>query len=119
MPRVKRGTTANKRRKNLLKHAKGFMWTRSTKYRQAKEALLHAWTFAFNDRRKKKGDFRRLWQIRINAAVRPLGLSYSKFIHGLKEAKIDIDRKILSDLAEHQPAVFEQIAKTAQQHLGK
>ncbi len=93
------------------------MWTRSTKYRQAKEALLHAWSFAFNDRRKKKGQFRRLWQIRINAAARQHGLSYSKFIFGLKKANIGIDRKILSDLAEHQPQVFEQIATQAKAQL--
>src|SRR6185369_4502528 len=112
MPRVKRGTTANKRRKNLLKHTKGFMWGRKTKYRQAKEALLHAWTFQFNDRRKKKGNFRRLWQIHIGAATRAQGLPYNKFIAGLKKNKIDLDRKILSDLAQSEPEVFQQILDT-------
>lgn len=115
MARVKRGTTANKRRKKLLKAAKGFMWTRHSKYRQAKEGLLHAWRFAFNDRRKKKGQFRRVWQIRINAGVRQHGLNYSNFIHSLKKNNIEIDRKILSHLVEHEPQVFKQIIDRAQQ----
>ncbi len=113
MPRVKRGTTANKRRKNLLKHTKGFMWTRKNKYRQAKEALLHAWTFQFNDRRKKKGNFRRLWQIQIGAATRAEGMPYNKFIAGLKKNSIDLDRKVLADLAQHEPEVFKKIMETA------
>ncbi len=113
MPRVKRGTQANKRRKNLLKHAKGFMWTRKSKYRQAKEALLHAWSFQFADRRKKKRDFRRLWQIRIGAAARENNISYSQLINQLKKAKIELDRKILSDLAQHEPEVFKKIVETA------
>lgn len=117
MPRVKRGTTANKRRKNLLKHAKGFMWTRSTKYRQAKEALLHAWSHQFNDRRKKKGYARRLWQIQIGAATKQDGLSYSKFIAGLKKANIELDRKILSDLARTQPEIFKKIVDLSQSTL--
>jgi len=112
MPRVKRGTTANKRRKNLLKHAKGFMWGRSTKYRQAKEALLHAWSFQFNDRRKKKGNFRRLWQVQIGAATRLNGLPYNKFIAGLKKAHIDLDRKILSNLAQSEPEIFRRIVES-------
>lgn len=112
MPRVKRGTIANKRRKNVLKHTKGFMWTRSTKFRQAKEALLHAWSHSFNDRRKKKGQFRRLWQIQIGAATRELGLPYNKFIAGLKKANIELDRKILSDLAKNEPKIFSKIVST-------
>ena len=113
MPRVKRGIQANKRRKNLLKNTKGFMWTRKSKYRQAKEALLHAWSFQFADRRKKKSNFRRLWQIRINAAARENNLSYSQLINKLKKAKIELDRKILSDLAQHEPAVFKKVVETA------
>src|SRR3989338_7478245 len=113
MPRVKRGKTKNKRRKNLLKHAKGFMWTRKSKYRQAKEALLHAWSFQFADRKKKKGNFRRLWQIKINAAARENGISYSKLIPLLKKADIQLDRKILADFAEHNPEVFKQILNSA------
>lgn len=113
MPRVKRGVQANKRRKNLLKHTKGFMWGRNSKYRSAKEALLHAWTFQFKDRRKKKGNFRRLWQIQIGAGAKLNGLSYSKFINGLKKAHIDLDRKILADLAGNQPEIFAEIVKAA------
>lgn len=85
------------------------MWTRDSKYRQAKEALLHAWSFQFADRKKKKRDFRRLWQIKINAAARENGLSYSKLIHQLKKANIELDRKILSDLAANNPEIFKKI----------
>ncbi|PIS40272.1 MAG: 50S ribosomal protein L20, partial [Candidatus Nealsonbacteria bacterium CG08_land_8_20_14_0_20_36_22] len=79
MVRVKRGKTAHRRRKNLLKHTKGFRWGRKSKYRLAKEALLHAWKYAYRDRRTKKREFRKLWQIQINAACREQGLSYSRF----------------------------------------
>lgn len=109
MPRVKRAVGANKRRKNLLKHTKGFMWTRKSKYRQAKEALLHAWSFQFADRKKKKRNFRRLWQIKINAAARENGLSYSKLISQFKRAEIELDRKILADIAQNKPAIFKKI----------
>jgi len=112
MPRVKRGTTANKRRNNLLKHAKGFMWTRKSKYRQAKEALLHAWSFQFADRKKKKRDFRRLWQIKIKAAARENGLSYGKLIDRLTKSKVALDRKILANLGQHEPEVFKKIVET-------
>lgn len=109
MPRVKRGVRANRRRKRLLKHAKGFMWTRKSKFRQAKEGLLHAWSFQFADRKKKKRDFRRLWQIKINAAARENDLTYSKLINQLKKANIELDRKILAYLAEHESEVFKKI----------
>ena len=109
MVRVKRGTITHKRRERLLKHTKGFSWGRKSKYRLAKEALLHAWTHAYFDRRKKKGYFRALWQIQINAACRQHGLSYSKFIHGLKQKKIELDRKILAQLAQNQPEIFKKI----------
>ena len=109
MVRVKRGTITHKRRERLLKHTKGFRWGRKSKYRLAKEALLHAWTHAYFDRRKKKGYFRALWQIQINAACRQRGLSYSKFIHGLKQKKIELDRKILAQLAQNQPEIFKKI----------
>jgi len=95
----------------LLKHAKGFMWTRKSKYRQAKEALLHAWSFQFADRKKKKRDFRRLWQIKINAAARENGVSYSKFINQLMKQNIELDRKILADLAENHPEIFKQLVQ--------
>ena len=116
MTRVKRGTIANKRRKNLLKHTKGFRYGRKTKYRLAKEALLHAWTHAFRDRRLKKREARRLWQVKINAAVREYELSYSKFIKALKDKKIGLDRKILAELAEKQPIVFKEIVEKIKQN---
>ena len=109
MSRVKRGVTQHARKKRLLKHTKGFMWTRKTKFRQAKEATLHAWSFQFADRKKKKRDFRRLWQVKINAAARENGLSYSKLIDRLKKSNIELDRKILSDIAANHPEVFKQI----------
>jgi large subunit ribosomal protein L20 len=111
MVRVKRGKTASKRRKNLLKHTKGFRWGRKSKYKAAKEALLHAWTYAYRDRRTKKRDFRRLWQIHIGAACKNLGVSYSKFIAGLKKNKIEIDRKILSVLVKDYPQIFEKVVE--------
>jgi len=111
MARVKRGKTARKRRKRLLKYAKGFRWGRKSKYRQAKEALLHAFTYAFRDRRAKKREFRRLWQTQIGAACRQHGLSYNKFIHSLKEKKIALDRKSLATLAKDYPEIFEKIVE--------
>ena len=109
MTRVKRGVNATRKRKKILKYTKGFMWGRSKKEAAAKEALLHAWTHQFMGRKKRKRDFRRLWQVKINAAVRPEGISYSKFIAALKKANVALDRKILADLAEHQPDVFKKI----------
>lgn len=109
MVRVKRGKTARKRRKRLLKHTKGFRWGRKSKYRAAKEAILHAWKYSCRDRRAKKRDFRRLWQIQINAACRQQGLSYNRFIHRLKEKKVGLDRKILANLARSYPKIFEKI----------
>ena len=111
MTRVKRGTIAHKRRKNVLKYTKGFRWGRKSKYRAAKEALLHAWTHAFSGRKQKKRDFRQLWNIQINAACRQYGLPYNKFIHGLKKADIALDRKILAQLANQHPKVFEKIVE--------
>ena len=111
MTRVKRGKIAHKRRKNVLKHTKGFRWGRKSKYRLAKEALLHAWTYSFRDRKTKKRNFRRLWQIQINAVCRERGLSYSKFIAGLKKNKIEIDRKILARIAQNHPAIFEKLVE--------
>ena len=109
MSRVKRGKTAHKRRKKVIKQAKGYKWGRKSKYKAAKEALMHAYAHAYKDRKRKKRDFRRLWQIKINAAVRKEGLTYSKFMAALKKAKIELDRKILADLAEHNPDVFKKI----------
>lgn len=113
MPRVKRGKIALKRREKILKYTKGFKWGRKSKERAAKEALLHAWTHAYRDRRVKKRTARGLWQIQLNAAVRPEGLNYSQFIYGLKKAKIELDRKVLSELAREHPEVFKEIVNKA------
>jgi len=113
MTRVKRGKISLKRRKNVLKQTKGYMWGRKSKERAAKEALLHAYLHSFQDRRKKKRDFRRLWQVRINAAARENGFSYSKLIALLKNKNIILDRKIMADLAANKPEVFSKIVETA------
>ena len=102
---------AHKRRKHLLKYTKGFRWGRKSKFRLAKEALLHAWKYAYRDRRTKKRDFRKLWQIQINAACRQFGISYSKFINLLKKNKIELDRKILATLAQNHPQIFKKIVE--------
>jgi len=115
MVRVKRGKTAHKRRKRLLRYAKGFRWGRKSKYRAAKVALMHAWEYAYRDRRTKKRDFRALWQTQINAACRQYGISYSKFIYGLKKNKIELDRKILANLAKEHPQIFEKIVVKAKE----
>ncbi|MFW6378019.1 MAG: 50S ribosomal protein L20, partial [Bacillota bacterium] len=99
MPRVKRGSKARKRRKKVLKNAKGFFGSRSKLFRPANEAVMKSLDYAYRDRRRKKRDFRRLWITRINAAARQNGLSYSRFINGLKQANVEIDRKILADMA--------------------
>ncbi|MDP3989345.1 MAG: 50S ribosomal protein L20 [bacterium] len=109
MSRVKRGTIGNKRRKAVLKAAKGFRFGRSTKERQAREALLHAGRHAFAHRRRKKSDFRALWQTKISAAVRPHGFSYSRFMGTLKKKNIALDRKSLATMAEHSPESFKRI----------
>jgi large subunit ribosomal protein L20 len=111
MTRVKRGTTALKRRHSVLEKVKGYRFGRSKKERQAREAIAHAGVHAFAHRRDKKNDFRRLWSIKINAAGRILGLSYSKLISALKKQEIKLDRKILAALAETRPDVFERIVK--------
>jgi len=111
MTRVKRGTMAHKRRKKIIKQAKGFKWGRKSKYKLAKEALRHAWTYAYRDRKVKKRDFRRLWNIKINAATREKDITYSQFINKLKKAKIELDRKILAHLAEEKPEIFDKIVE--------
>lgn len=113
MARVKRGKIAHKRRKHLLKYTKGFRWGRKAKYKLAKDALLHGWKYAYRDRKTKKRELRKLWQIQINAACREHGISYSKFIHNLKENKIELDRKVLSILAQDRPEIFKKILETA------
>jgi large subunit ribosomal protein L20 len=109
MPRVKRGKNALKKRKKILSYTKGFKWGRKSKERAAKEALLHAWSNKFVGRKKKKRDFRSLWQIKINAGARIEGTTYSKLISDLKKNNITLDRKILADLAEHQPEIFKAV----------
>jgi large subunit ribosomal protein L20 len=112
MTRVKRGTLKNKKRKNLLSQTKGMRFGRSTKKIQAKEALLHAGNYSFAHRKDKKADARSLWTTQINAAVRPLGVTYSRFIDGLKKKNILIDRKILSGFAKNNPETFARIVKS-------
>jgi len=111
MSRVKRGKIAHKRRKRLLKQVKGFRWGRKAKYRLAKDALYHAWEYAYRDRRTKKRDFRQLWQTQISAACRQAGISYSRFIAGLKKNKIELDRKVLASLAQNHPEIFQKIVE--------
>lgn len=111
MPRVKRGTTHVKMRKKLRKEAKGFKWGRKNTIRQAKTALKKAGAHAFVGRRDKKADFRAVWQIRIGAFVRELGLNYSKFINKLKVNKIELDRKILADLALNNKKIMAKIVE--------
>lgn len=114
MPRVKRGFKARHRRNKVLKLAKGYRGARSKLFRSATEAVDRALNYAFRDRRVKKRDFRALWITRINAAARINGLSYSKLIHGLKIAKVEIDRKVMADLAVSDPKGFAAIAAVAQ-----
>ena len=110
MPRVKRGVTARARHKKVLAKAKGFRGRRGNVYRIAKEAVMKAGQYAYRDRRNKKRDFRALWIARINAAVRELGLTYSAFMAGMKKANIEIDRKVLADLAVLDKPAFARIA---------
>lgn len=109
MTRVKKGVHALKRRRSVLKQTKGFRHGRSTKERQAKEALLHAGNYAFAHRKDKKSHNRKLWNIKINAGARELGTTYSKLIDGLTKKKIMLDRKILADFAEHHPLTFAKV----------
>jgi len=111
MTRVKKGVHALKRRRSVLKQTKGFRHGRSTKERQAKEALLHSGNYSFAHRKDKKSHNRKLWNIKINAGARELGMSYSRFIDSLKKKNILLDRKILADLAENNSLVFAKILK--------
>lgn len=113
MPRVKRGKTHLKRRKALLKEAKGFKWGRKKLIKLAKTAVTKAGVYAYRDRRTKKREFRKLWQIRINAAAREEGTTYSKLIAGLAAKNIELDRKILADLAVNNPEIFKKIVEAA------
>jgi large subunit ribosomal protein L20 len=113
MPRAKRGFKARRRRNRLLKHASGFHSARSRLFAYAKEVVMKAWVYAYAHRKRKKRDFRRLWIARINAAARTNGTSYSRLVHGLKSAKVGLDRKVLSDLAITDAAAFQQIVDLA------
>ena len=117
MTRIKRGVTKRRRHKKMLKLAKGHQGVRHTHYKRAHESVIHALQYAYAHRRERKGDMRRLWNIRINAAARANGLSYSKLIHGLKLAGVDINRKMLSEVAIHDPDAFTQIAEQAKEQL--
>ncbi len=118
MPRVKRGVSAGARHKKVLKLAKGYYGARSRVYRVAKQAVIKAAQYAYRDRKNRKREFRRLWILRINAAAREHGLSYSKLIFGLNKAAINIDRKVLADIAVHDPEGFAAIALKAKAALG-
>ncbi|MCG8311981.1 MAG: 50S ribosomal protein L20 [Pseudomonadales bacterium] len=117
MPRVKRGVQARARHKKILKQAKGYYGARSRVYRVAKQAVIKAGQYAYRDRRQRKRQFRQLWITRINAAARINGLSYSRFINGLKKASIEIDRKVLADIAVHDQNAFAVLAEKAKSSL--
>ncbi|MBU2101182.1 50S ribosomal protein L20 [Patescibacteria group bacterium] len=113
MPRIKRGTQAAKKRRNLLKHTKGFMWGRKSKEKAARQALMKAWTYSYRDRRVRKREFRKLWQVKINAGARENGTTYSRLIDALTKKNIGLNRKILADLAENEPATFKRVVEQA------
>lgn len=113
MSRVKRGVAARRRRKRILRQAKGYQGARSRLFRTAREAVERGWRYAYRDRKQRKRQFRVLWVARINAAAREHGLSYSRFMHGLKQAGIELDRKNLADLAVSDPAGFAELAERA------
>jgi large subunit ribosomal protein L20 len=118
MPRVKRGVTARARHKKVLEKSKGFRGRRGNVYRIAKQAVMRAGQYSYRDRRRKKRDFRALWIVRINAAAREFGMTYSTLINGLKKAAIEVDRKVLADIAVFDKSAFERIASQAKAPLG-
>ena len=117
MPRIKRSVASRARRKKVLKAARGYYGARSRTFKVAKQAVIKAGQYAYRDRRQRKRQFRQLWIARINAGARVNGLSYSKFINGLKKASVEIDRKILSDLAIHEKAAFAALVEKAKSSL--
>jgi large subunit ribosomal protein L20 len=119
VPRVKRGTKRHNRRKKLLTLAKGYYLNKSKLYKFAKEAVEKAGVYAYRDRRVRKRDFRRLWIVRIGAAARLNGMNYNQFVFGLKQAGVDMDRKILADIAVQDPAAFTRLAETAKGAIQK
>ncbi|MFL6123977.1 50S ribosomal protein L20 [Actinophytocola sp.] len=116
MARVKRAVNAQKKRRTTLELASGYRGQRSRLYRKAKEQVLHSLNYAYRDRRARKGDFRQLWITRINAAARQNGLTYNRFIQGLKNAGIEVDRKILAELAVHDEAAFAALVEVAREN---
>jgi large subunit ribosomal protein L20 len=119
MPRVKRSVAGRKKRREVLKKAKGYYSARGKHYKAAHEQVLHSGVYAYRDRRARKGEFRRLWITRINAAARINGLSYSRFMAGLRLAEIEVDRKMLAELAVNDPEAFAALAQTAREELEK
>ena len=117
MARVKRGVTAHAKHKKVLDKAKGYYGARSRTYRTANQAVIKAGQYAYRDRRQRKRQFRRLWIARINAAAREFGLSYSRMINGLKQAEIEVDRKVLADMAVHDKPAFGALAEKAKANL--
>jgi large subunit ribosomal protein L20 len=115
MSRVKRGVHSRKKRRATLERAKGYRGDRSKSYKRAKEALLKADSYAYRDRRNRKRDFRRLWITRINAAARREGMTYSEFMHGMREAEVGLDRKVLADIAVNDPDTFRRFAERARE----
>ena len=118
MPRVKRSVHARKKRREVLEQAKGYYGARHRRFRVAREQLLHSGQYAYRDRRAKKREFRRLWITRIGAAARQNGMSYSSFINGLKRAEVDLDRKVLADIAVRDPEGFAGLVEVARKGLG-
>lgn len=117
MARATNAPASRRRRKKVLKYAKGYFGSKSKLFRYAKEAVQHAWQYAYRDRRKKKAEFRGLWIVRLNAACRNAGITYSRFVEGLKAANIELDRKVLSDIAIRDEAAFNALVKQAQDAL--
>ena len=117
MARVKRAVNAHKKRREILERASGYRGQRSRLYRKAKEQVTHSMVYAYADRRTRKGDFRRLWIQRINAAARANGMTYNRFIQGLKEANIQVDRRMLAELAVNDPATFATLVGIAKAHI--
>ena len=117
MPRVKRSVASRKKRRKVLDQAKGYWGLKKSSYRYAKEQVDHSLTYAYRDRKNKKRTFRRLWIMRINAAARANGLSYNQFIAGLKAAEVEVDRKVLADIAVREPATFGALVSTAREAL--
>jgi len=117
MARVKRGVTAHRRHRSILERAKGFRYSRKLLFRPANEAVLHSLAYAFRDRRRRKRDFRRLWITRINAAARANGMTYNRFVQGLKAAGVEVDRKVLADIAVTDEAAFTALVEVAKANL--